>query len=122
MTHTKRKDIDVAVHLLMEGYEEEINLYSAIRDITLRQKTLLGHKEGIGSFCDLLHEKEEVLNVIDRLDSEMMHAKNLVMRENPDHCPHRWRLAALLDSLQDMIEDIRDAERDNADLLEAVPA
>lgn len=122
MTHAKRKDIDVAVNLLMEGYEEEIHLYSVIRDITFRQKTLLAQKEGLGSFCKLLHEKEEVLNVIGRLESEMTRAKKLVMRENPDHCPHRWRLAALLDSLQDMIEDIRDAERDNATLLEAVPA
>ena len=58
--------MDAAVHMLMEGYEEEMQLYSTVREITLRQKSLLARREGIGSFCELLHEKEEVLGMIGR--------------------------------------------------------
>ena len=122
MTHARRKDVDTAVHMLMQGYEEEMRLYSVVHDLALEQKALLVRNERNGAFSSLLKRKEHLLDIIGRLESEMSPAKSLVMAQQPGRCPHRWRLAALLDSLQDMIEEIRDAERENISFLESIPA
>jgi len=122
MTHARRKDLDTAVHMLVQGYEEEMRLYSVVQDLTLQQKALLARNECNGAFCFLLERKEHLLGMIGRLESGMSPAKSLVMAQQPGRCPHRWRLTALLDSLQGMIEEIRDAERENVDFLESVPA
>jgi len=122
MTHAGRKDVDTAVHMLMRGYEEEMRLYSLVHDLTIQQKALFARRDYDGAASSLLEQKERLLSMIGKLESEMSPAKSLVMAQQPDHCPHRWQLAALLDSLQDMIEEIRDAERENVSLLETVPA
>ena len=122
MTHLKRKDVKDAVDLLMRGYEEEMNLYATVRELTLRQKEMLRARAGMNPLCALANEKDQVLSLIDRLEKEMAEAKSVVMSRPPRECPNRWRLAALLDSVQDMIEDIREDERGNAEMLVAIPA
>jgi len=117
MTHVKQQTVARAVNLLMKGYEEEMNLYAVVHELTVRQKQMLLARAGFLPVVQLHARKEEVLDVIGRLEREMEDAKHVVMAQRPKDCPHRLRLAALLDSVRGMIEDIRDVEQDNARML-----
>ena len=122
MNYTKHKEIKVAVDVLVRGYEEELNLYQVVRDLSLEQKALLDDPGDMTSLYELLERKEDVLGLVGLLESEMAGARTLVMAQSPAECPHRLRLAAVLASVQDMIEEIREMERHSADMLERVPA
>ena len=122
MNYKKQKRIKAAVDMLTQGYEEEMNLYAMVRDLSLKEKNLLKQQKGTTALYHLMEKKEEVLELIGRIEAEMDGAKTLVMAQEPEKCPHLWHLAALLDSVQDMIEDIRDVERDNALMFDRVSA
>jgi hypothetical protein len=122
MMVTKQNAISQAVHMLMRGYEEEMNLYHIVHSLAQREKDILLSESRPAELGQVLVEKAEALDMIDRIESEMKDAKGIVMAHAPDDCPRRWQLAALLGSVQDMIEDVRDIERDNAYMLEPISA
>ena len=112
MTRTEAK-LNDAVEQVIKGYEEELFLYSAMRDVCAVQlATAEGADEAI-RLDDLLDEKEDILTLIDQVDSAMAGAKSAVMSVDPDACPRREMLDDLLDRLACLIEDIRAIERLN---------
>ena len=112
--------VELAVDMLLHGYREELNLYSAVRDLSLAQYGILNNGADLLRFGDLLDEKEDVLRLIGQIDSEMAGAKALVASLPPSTCPRRRQLAALLDRVTDAIEETRAIERDNVSLLDRV--
>jgi hypothetical protein len=106
----------------MRGYGEQMNLYHIVHRLTLREKKLLAHERLAEEVDDVLERKGQTFALIDRIEEEMRDAKRLVLSQPPEACPRRWQLAALLGSVQEMIEDIREVERDNALMLEPIPA
>ena len=125
MTYADQKRVERAVSALERGYEEEINLYSEIRHLTLEQQRLLADGVAPQRVSDLEDRKEELMALVGLIEFEMDRAKEVVTNLPPDRFPHRWRLVALLGSVEDAIEDVRDMERKNADLLQspqAIPA
>lgn len=120
MTRYEIQEAVAAADLLVRGYEEEINLYTAVRDLALRQKEMLQDVPNLLRFCKLLDEKEDLLRIIGRIETEMKSAKAVVTSVGPNGCPHRLKLATLLDKVRDMIEDIRAIEHENVSLLETV--
>jgi len=122
VTKTGRRALHQAVHLLMHGYEEEINLYSLVRDLSRRQEATLGTRDGIRRFCELHRRKEEALELIGRIESEMGAAKSIILAHPPEACPHRRRLGEILENVQRTIRAVREAEERNAAMLERVPA
>ena len=112
--------VELAVDMLLHGYREELNLYSAVRDLSLAQYGILNNGADLLRFGDLLDEKEDVLRLIGQIDSEMAGAKALVAALPPSTCPRRRQLAALLDRVTDAIEETRAIERDNVSLLDRV--
>jgi len=114
--HTGNK-IELAMDMLLRGYQEELNLYSAMHELTLTQKEILGDEGSLSRFCDLLQEKEQILRVIGQIDDEMSGAKALITSSAPNGTPRRRQLNALLDRLTDTIDDLRALEQDNASVL-----
>ena len=106
-------EVDVAVHVLLRGYGEEANLYSAMRELSLRQLETLRDRRDLARFSDLLDEKEDILRLIGQIDSEMVGAKTFVMTLDPEACPNRDRLRRLLDRVTGIIEDLRAIESEN---------
>ena len=121
MAKRNRQRIKAAMDLLIRGYEEEVNLYSAVRDLALRQKRMLGESSDLVRFCRLLADKEDLLRIIGRIEEEMAPARSLVTSLGPERYPDRWKLTVLLDQVWDLIEDIRALERQSISLLERVP-
>ncbi len=113
--------LDAAMDTLLRGYEEELNLYALVWDLTARQKEMLRDPMDLLPFKDLLDEKEDLLRIIGQMEAEMTGAKTLVLSQEPERCPHRSRLITLLDRLTEIIEDIRAMERENISLLETTP-
>lgn len=122
MTYADQKRIERAVSALERGYEEEINLYSEIRHLTFEQQRLLADGGAPQRVSDIEDRKEELMALVGLIEFEMDRAKEVVMNLPPNQFPHRWRLVALLGSVEDAIEDVRDMERKNADLLESPQA
>lgn len=112
----------VAVDILLRGYEEEINLYSALRELSLKQRESLRADADLARLCDLLDEKEDLVALIGEIDSEMSRAKSVVLSLRPHTCPHHDRLAGLLDHVAGLIADIRAIEQENMSFLDKVPA
>jgi len=128
-------EVEAAVNSLLSGYQEELNLYLVVRNLTMAQKELLTPQHaavGIAAgltqradfmrFTDLLDEKEDILRIIGQIESEMKPSKSLVMSQEPETCPRRWTLATLLDRVADTIDEIRVMERDNVSRLQEIPA
>ena len=111
---------ELAVDMLLHGYREELNLYSAMRDVTLAQQKILNNGADLLRFTDLLDEKGDILQLIGQIDSEMAGAKALVTSLPQATCPRRRQLAALLDRVTDTIEQTRAIEQDNVSLLDHV--
>jgi hypothetical protein len=107
---------------LVHGYSEEMQLYSAVRALTLRQRETLCDGWSLDLFGDLLDEKEDLLRMIGQIESLMKNAKSLIMAKKPPEGPNRWKLARLLDRLAAIIEEIRTLEGINASILEDVLA
>ena len=111
---------ELAVDMLLHGYREELNLYSAMRDVTLAQQKILNNGADLLRFTDLLDEKGDILQLIGQIDSEMAGAKSLVVSLPRAACPKRPQLAALLDRVTDVIQETRAIEQDNVLLLDHV--
>jgi len=122
MTKARRRLLDQAVHLLIRGYQEEMSLYRLVRDISQRQVRTLDGQDGLRAFCELHRRKEQVLDLIGRIESEMRVAKEVVLSHSPTDCPHRHRLVEILQDVQGLIRAVREAEELNADRLQRVPA
>ena len=114
-------DVESAADTLVQGYEEEINLYLVMRSLTLKQKKMLRAGGDLAEFCDLLDEKDDLLHIIAQMESELTPAKKVVMGQDPDMCPYTWKLAALLARLTRLIREIRIMDTGNAALLQELP-
>ena len=121
MSPGNQVEMDSAVDFLLRGYEEELNLYSVVFDLTVRQNQVLRDSQDLVRFCDLLDEKEDLLRIIGQIDVEMKQAKTFLLLQQPEVCPRRWRLTFLLDRVTRLIERIRARERMNIELLQGVP-
>ena len=130
MTASRHLELESAIKVLLRGYEEELNLYFVVRALAMRQKEMLREPSDLLSFCDLLDEKEDLLQIIGQMEYEMEGAKSFVLSSQPGTCPYlsrasrpngRWRLTVLLDRVTAAIEDIRAIEQDNISLLQSMP-
>ena len=115
-------DLTSAMDTLVHGYREESELYTRVRKLTWRQRDTLREGRNLDRFCDLLDEKEDLLRMIEQVESVMKGAKSLVLGRKQPECPNRWQLERLLDQLAEMIEEIRALEGANASLLESALA
>jgi hypothetical protein len=116
------ENLTTAMDALVHGYSEEVELYSTLRALTWSQRDILCDGWNLDRFGDLLDEKEDLLQMIDQIETLMQDAKSLVLSRKPVHCPGRWKLERLLDRLTAMIEEIRAVEGANASLLEGALA
>jgi hypothetical protein len=117
-----RESVIFAMNTLLDGYREEAELYLRVRRLAWRQRDLLWSGLDLDLFRDLLEEKEDLLQMIARIESEMKSAKSLVLAHPPSQCPGRRKLETLLDRLTLTIEEIRIIEGSNACRLETIPA
>jgi len=106
--------MDRAVRRLLDAYDEEMHLYSIMRELTLEQRAALAETGRVDRFLDLFDQKQDLLELIGQIDSSVNEARTTVLSSQPDGCPGRGRLGALLDRLRNLIEDIRAIERENA--------
>ena len=121
MREYSRANITAAVNALVRGYEEETNLYLAMRRLTLSQKEMLAHGEDLSWVWDILDEKEDLLKMIEEIEGTMGEAKAVVLSQDPETCPNRWKLTPLLERLTEIIEELRVLETGNAALLRRMP-
>ena len=105
---------EVAVEELTRGYEEQARLYARMLELSLEQRETLRKRGAIGHFMDLLEEKEDILRLTGQIDDHMADAKEAMMSVQPEDCPCRERLGALLDCVVMLIEDVRSIETSNA--------
>ncbi|MGD1000950.1 MAG: flagellar export chaperone FlgN [Candidatus Brocadiia bacterium] len=117
-------NLTAAMDALVHGYRAELEIYSTVRALTRRQRDTLcdGWGWDLDRFGDLLDEKEDLLRMIEQVESVMKGAKTLVLGRKLSPCPNRWQLERLLDRLAAMIEEIRALEGANASLLETALA
>ena len=114
--------LTAAMDALVHGYSAELEIYSTVRQLTRRQGDILCDGGDLDQFGDLLDEKEDLLRMIEQVESAMKGAKTLVLGRKQPECPNRWQLERLLDKLAAMIEEIRAIEGANASLLESALA
>jgi len=114
--------LTAAMDALVHGYSAELEIYSTVRALTWRQRDTLCEGWDLDRFGDLLDEKEDLLRMIEQVESVMKGAKSLVLGRKQPECPNRWQLERLLDQLAAMIEEIRALEGANASLLESALA
>ena len=118
MRVSKAGNVDVAIDMLLMGYKEELNLYAAVRELTLSQKKILCNGRDLMRFQDMLDEKEDVLRLIDQIEEEMSKAKPVVTSPHPPSSCRRKKLVRVLDQVTETIEEIRALERENVELLD----
>ena len=114
-------NVESAVNALVRGYQEETNLYLAMRRLTLSQKEMLANGEDLAWIWDILDAKEDLLKMIEEIEGTMAQAKAVVLSQAPETCPDRWKLTTLLDRLTEIIEELRILENGNAALLRKRP-
>jgi len=114
--------LPAAVDALVYGYSTELQLYTTVRALTIRQRDTLCNGWNLERFGDLLDEKEDLLRMIGQVETAMKSAKSLVLSRKVLECPNRWLLDRLLDQVAAMIEEISAIERANASLLEGALA
>ncbi len=117
-TDASPANLAAAMEALVHGYSEELELYSTVRALTWSQRHTLDEGWNLDRFCDLLDEKQDLLQMIGQIEAVMKSAKSLVLNRNLAQCPDRWKLERLLDQLTALIEEIREVEGANATLLE----
>jgi len=117
-TDASPANLTAAMDALVHGYREELEIYSTVRALTWSQRRTLDQDWNLDRFCDLLDEKQDLLQMIGQIESVMKSAKSLVLTRDLAQCPDRWKLERLLDQLTILIEEIREVEGANATLLE----
>jgi len=121
MTDQFPANVEAAVNALVRGYQEETNLYLAMRRLTLSQKEMLANGEDLAWIWDILDAKEDLLKMIEEIEGTMAPAKAVVLSQAPATCPDRWKLTTLLDRLTEIIGELRALENGNAALLRKLP-
>jgi hypothetical protein len=71
-----RQNVSSAMNSLLNGYREEASLYLRVRRLAWRQRDILRGKLDLNLFRDLFEEKEDLLRMISRIESEMKSAKS----------------------------------------------
>jgi hypothetical protein len=121
MANSAMQNVSAAVNTLVHAYEEEINLYRAIRSIASRQKAILANNGSVQEFTDLLDEKDDLLKLIGQIEHSMRPLCAAVLSIQAAACPDRARLAGILDKLMLVIEEAGCVEMENVSMLDAVP-
>jgi flagellar biosynthesis/type III secretory pathway chaperone len=121
MKNRLQTDVAAAVNALVRGYTEEALLYRHVRRLTWEQSDTLYEGRDLDQFQDLLDEKEDLLQMIEQIESGLREAKTRVSSNERLECPVRPRLNALLDRLIQIIAEIRAVESDNASFLSGIP-
>lgn len=109
-----------AINALVHGYREEAQLYMHVRRLTWKQHDTLHDGWGLDQLHDLGDEKEDLLQMIEQIESGMRTARAVVLLKEPSECLDRSKLDMLLDHMIEIIEEIRIVESDNASLLCAI--
>lgn len=112
--------VAAATETLVRGYQEEAELYMHVRRLTWEQRDALRERWDLDQFHDLRDEKEDLLKMIEEVESGMRAAQALVLSQGPAACLNRSQLNGLLDQLVEIIEEIWIVESDNASLLNAI--
>lgn len=120
MSTCMEADVAGALQNLTRAYREEAGMYLAVRDITVRQYQALQSADLL-QFGDLFDEKEDLLAMIDQIDTEAASVKKFVLSTPPDGSATRHKLAILLDRITQVIEEIRLLESHNAAILDGIP-
>ena len=118
MKNDTQADIVAAINALVHGYKEEAELYTHVRRLTWKQHDTL-HEGWVDQFNDLREEKEDLLRMVDQIESGMRAARAIVLFKKPLECLNRLKLDTLLDHVIEIIEEICIVESDNASLLYA---
>jgi hypothetical protein len=115
-----KRAVDVASvsERLAETYQKEAELYQSILRLTELQRAKLDESDGIRSFVALLHEKEDVIRSVDRIEIAAETDKELWL-ELPEEQRDPWnqRLNSVLDGIIVLIEQTMQLERENEELL-----
>src|SRR3990172_3100232 len=80
------KAVEATTDVLVHAYEEQMNLYSAVRDMALRQRALLGQSD-LKRFGELLDEEQDILRIIGQIESELADVKAHLLMCRPEVCP-----------------------------------
>jgi len=112
-------DVTTAINALVHGYREEAQLYMYVRKLTWKQHDTLHEGWGLDRLQDLGDEKDDILQMVEQIESGMRTARALVLFKKPLECRSRSKLNRLLDRVIEIIEEIRIVESDNASLLYA---
>jgi hypothetical protein len=115
-------DIVAAINALVHGYREEAQLYTHVRRLTWKQHDTLHEGWDLEQFEDLRDEKEDLLQMVEQIESGMHTARAIVLFKEPSECLDRSKLDMLLDHVIEIIEEIWIVESDNASLLYAGPS
>jgi len=112
------EDIQAVSERLTRSYERELELYSAILELAQKQQEQLAASDGIREFVALLHRKEGLIRMIDKIETEMERDKALWVNV-PENQKSRWsaELNRVLDRIIALIERIMSVERENEKLL-----
>jgi hypothetical protein len=120
MKDDTQTDVAAATDTLEHGYREETQLYMHVSRLTWKQHDALREESDLDQFHDLRDEKEDLLQMVEEIESGMRAAQAFVLSKGPSVCLGRFRLNGLLDRLMETLEEIRIVESDNASLLDAI--
>ena len=111
-------DVASVSERLLQHYRKEDELYRSILKLTELQHTNLAHADDIRDFITLLHQKEDLIRAIDKLELQVEDEKAAwleVPEDEKGHCNEG--LNKLLDNIISLIERIMRVERQNEQFL-----
>jgi hypothetical protein len=120
MKNSAWTDITTAIDTLVQGYREEAQLYMCVCRLTWKQHDTLHEGWDLDQVQDLWDKKEDLLQMVERIESGMHTARVTVLSNRPSDRLDRSKLDMLLDHIIEIIEEIRVVESDNALLLHAI--
>lgn len=105
-------DTEQAIRQLTETYQRELALYQSVLKLTDLQNTALTG-QSIGDFIILLHQKEDLLRIIDTLDEKLGAAKEVYVQAGMQDPV----IGPVLDTIIHTIGKIMELEETNETLL-----
>ena len=120
MKNDTQTSVAAAINDLVRGYREEAQLYMRVRRLTWQQHDTLHEGWDLDQFHDLLDEKDDLLQMVEQIESGMHTARAIVLLKKPLECLNRLKLDMVLDHIIETIEEIWIVESDNASLLYAL--
>jgi hypothetical protein len=120
MKNDTQSGVAAAIEALEHGYREEAQLYMHVRRLTWKQHEILHEGWDLDQFHDLRDEKEDLLQMVEQIESGLHAARAIVLFRKPLECLDRSKLDMLLDHMIEIIEEIWIVDSDNASLSYAI--